>query len=221
MLVRVAPYKLATPDIAIAIHIRRADWRRSGLPWARLIPKNDGGSVDEALGAVDVGVGRERAPQRPRLPPPPPPRRGALRAPPVPAMAEVRALLVLAVVGGGCGEEGAAVSTSGGGGGGGGKKGGAAAATVVVRVPAAMVAKRRQREQEAAARRAAAVRRVRAAAEREEGRCRRDFALMGTARGETLFTQSWAPLHVKTKGLLVLLHGLNEHSGRYDHFARN
>ncbi|XP_020095344.1 uncharacterized protein LOC109714981 [Ananas comosus] len=119
------------------------------------------------------------------------------------------------------GEEGAAVSTSGGGGG--GKKGGAAAATVVVRVPAAMVAKRRQREQEAAARRAAAVRRVRVAAEREEreeGRCRRDFALMGTARGETLFTQSWAPLNVKTKGLVVLLHGLNEHSGRYDHFAR-
>ncbi|KAG1342696.1 Lysophospholipase [Cocos nucifera] len=86
---------------------------------------------------------------------------------------------------------------------------------VVLRVPAAMVP-RRQREQEAAARRAAAVWRVVAA--REEGRRGRDFSLFVTARGETLFTQSWAPDTVKTKGVLVLMHGLNEH--RYDHFAR-
>ncbi|XP_072973685.1 uncharacterized protein [Typha angustifolia] len=100
------------------------------------------------------------------------------------------------------------------GGGGGGRKG----AAVVVRVPAKMVA-RRQREQEAAARRAAAVRRVKKAA-REGGRSRREFALLGTKRGETLFTQSWAPINVETRGLVILMHGLNEHSGRYDHFAK-
>ncbi|XP_029123769.1 uncharacterized protein [Elaeis guineensis] len=97
----------------------------------------------------------------------------------------------------------------------GSRKSGAGA--VVVRVPAAMVP-RRQREQEAAARRAAAVRRVLAA--REEGRRGRDFSLFVTARGETLFTQSWAPDTVKTRGVLILMHGLNEHSGRYDHFAK-
>lgn len=70
------------------------------------------------------------------------------------------------------------------------------AGTVVVRVPAAMVP-RRQREQEAAARRAVAIRRVVAA--REEGRRGRDFSLFVTERGETLFTQSWAPITVKPK----------------------
>lgn len=40
------------------------------------------------------------------------------------------------------------------------------------------------------------------------------------SRRQTLFTQSWTPPHGKEmKGLLVLLHGLNEHSGRYVHFA--
>ncbi|XP_017699394.2 uncharacterized protein LOC108510688 [Phoenix dactylifera] len=76
----------------------------------------------------------------------------------------------------------------------GSRKSGAGA--VVVRVPAAMVL-RRQRELEAAARRAAAVRRVVAA--REEGRRGRDFSLFVTARGETLFSQSWSPVTVKTK----------------------
>lgn len=40
------------------------------------------------------------------------------------------------------------------------------------------------------------------------------------SRRQTLFAQSWMPAGGKdTKGLLVLLHGLNEHSGRYLHFA--
>jgi acylglycerol lipase len=41
------------------------------------------------------------------------------------------------------------------------------------------------------------------------------------SRGQTIFTQSWtpaAPDH-SIKGLLVLIHGLNEHSGRYAEFA--
>lgn len=94
-----------------------------------------------------------------------------------------------------------------------GKKGKAAAA-VVLRVPAGspMVAARRQ----ASARREIAVRRA-----REAGR---DYELIPTARGETLFTQSWWPhqpsSNIKPRALVVVMHGLNEHSGRYDHLAR-
>ncbi|CAL9762805.1 unnamed protein product [Musa acuminata subsp. burmannicoides] len=87
---------------------------------------------------------------------------------------------------------------------------------VVVRVPAAMVP-RRQREHDASWRRALAVRRVVEAM--KEGQLGRDFSLFTTARGDTLFTQSWTPVNLKTRGLVVLLHGLNEHSGRYNDFA--
>ncbi|KAL6637021.1 hypothetical protein ACP70R_024593 [Stipagrostis hirtigluma subsp. patula] len=93
----------------------------------------------------------------------------------------------------------------------GGKKGKAA---VVLRVPAGspMVAARRQ----ASARREAAVRRA-----LEGGR---EYELIPTARGETLFTQCWWPhptsSAIKPRALVVVMHGLNEHSGRYDHLAR-
>ncbi|CAM6049897.1 unnamed protein product [Sphagnum compactum] len=70
----------------------------------------------------------------------------------------------------------------------------------------------------------------------ENYKLRRDLALKPTvedpdterrvvpfvnSRGQTIFTQSWtpaAPDH-SIKGLLVLIHGLNEHSGRYAQFA--
>ncbi|KAJ7565954.1 hypothetical protein O6H91_02G082700 [Diphasiastrum complanatum] len=40
-------------------------------------------------------------------------------------------------------------------------------------------------------------------------------------RQQTIFTQSWIPVSgKKIKGLVVLLHGLNEYSGRYARFAR-
>ncbi|GLJ12268.1 hypothetical protein SUGI_0187790 [Cryptomeria japonica] len=41
-----------------------------------------------------------------------------------------------------------------------------------------------------------------------------------SSRGETLFTQSWTPLNRDAKALVIILHGLNEHSGRYTRFAR-
>lgn len=45
--------------------------------------------------------------------------------------------------------------------------------------------------------------------------------LFVNSRKKALFTRSWTPpASQNTKGLLVLLHGLNEHSGRYEHFAR-
>ncbi|VAH94990.1 unnamed protein product [Triticum turgidum subsp. durum] len=55
---------------------------------------------------------------------------------------------------------------------------------------------------------------------REAGR---DYELVPTARGETLFTQSWWPhasSSVKPRALVLVMHGLNEHSGRYDHLAK-
>ncbi|KAL5217423.1 hypothetical protein ABZP36_018107 [Zizania latifolia] len=91
-----------------------------------------------------------------------------------------------------------------------GKKGKA----VVLRVPAgsAMVAARRQ----ASARREIAARRA-----LEAGR---EYELIPTQRGETLFTQHWWPYAssstIKPRALVVVMHGLNEHSGRYDHLAR-
>ncbi|NP_001140236.1 uncharacterized protein LOC100272277 [Zea mays] len=95
-----------------------------------------------------------------------------------------------------------------------GRKGKASSSSsVVLRVPAGspMVAARRQ----ASARREIAVRRA-----REAGR---EYELVPTARGETLFTQCWwphPPSTVKPRALVVVMHGLNEHSGRYDHLAR-
>ncbi|XP_008789243.2 monoacylglycerol lipase-like [Phoenix dactylifera] len=102
-----------------------------------------------------------------------------------------------------------------------GRRGGA----MVVRVPTGMVPRRPRdfQEGEAEARRAMAIRRMRVEKEEEEEdgrRSERACELFATARGDTLFTQSWAPVSVQTKGLVVLLHGLNEHSGRYNYFAK-
>ncbi|KAM6592368.1 hypothetical protein CsatA_000071 [Cannabis sativa] len=93
--------------------------------------------------------------------------------------------------------------------------------TVVMRVPSAMVSWRRAAamDHEVAARRALSIKRV---LEEEEKCCLvRDFSLFVTARGDTVFTQSWAPpSSVKIRGLVIILHGLNEHSGRYSDFAK-
>lgn len=48
----------------------------------------------------------------------------------------------------------------------------------------------------------------------------REFSLFVTARSDNLFTQSWTPVSAKIRGLVVLMHGLNEHSGRYNDFAK-
>lgn len=96
----------------------------------------------------------------------------------------------------------------------------------VVRVPATIVAWRSSSssssgmvtvDQEVAMRRALAIRRV---VQDEGNDVVRGFSLFVTARGDTLFTQSWTPVSLKIRGVVVLLHGLNEHSGRYSDFAK-
>jgi acylglycerol lipase len=44
-----------------------------------------------------------------------------------------------------------------------------------------------------------------------DGSSVRDYSLFTTKRGDTLFSQSWSPLSPNHRGLIVLLHGLNEH----------
>lgn len=39
-------------------------------------------------------------------------------------------------------------------------------------------------------------------------------------RGNALFSRSWLPLSGELRGILIIIHGLNEHSGRYSQFAR-
>ncbi|KAG8388141.1 hypothetical protein BUALT_Bualt02G0095000 [Buddleja alternifolia] len=72
-----------------------------------------------------------------------------------------------------------------------------------------------------AARRALAIKRV---VEEDNGNDQedtvRDFCLFVTCRGDTIFTHSWAPSKLPVRGIVVLLHGLNEHSGRYSDFAK-
>lgn len=65
-----------------------------------------------------------------------------------------------------------------------------------------------------------AIRRLRLEEDGDERLSKREFSLFTTARGDVLFTQSWTPVSVQTKALIVLMHGLNEHSGRYNHFAK-
>ncbi|KAF3438308.1 hypothetical protein FNV43_RR21070 [Rhamnella rubrinervis] len=95
----------------------------------------------------------------------------------------------------------------------------------VVRVPATIIPWKSSAssstvvavDPEVAARRALAVRRV--VRDGDENSVR-EYSLFVTARGDTVFTQSWTPVSVQIRGLVILLHGLNEHSGRYSDFAK-
>ncbi|KAL8133276.1 uncharacterized protein LOC141712458 [Apium graveolens] len=87
-----------------------------------------------------------------------------------------------------------------------------------VRVPTTIVPWK-SASMEVAARRAIAIRRV-TQESNVDGLTLRDYAMFVTSRGDTLFTQMWTPVSNKLRGLVVLLHGLNEHSGRYSDFAK-
>ncbi|PIA26390.1 hypothetical protein AQUCO_09400031v1 [Aquilegia coerulea] len=72
-----------------------------------------------------------------------------------------------------------------------------------------------------ATRRAIAIKRATIDDDNDENSSIREVSLFRTARGDTLFTQSWTPpISIKIRGVVVLLHGLNEHSGRYNDFAK-
>ncbi|TKY61101.1 Caffeoylshikimate esterase [Spatholobus suberectus] len=70
-------------------------------------------------------------------------------------------------------------------------------------------------------RRALAIRRVLEDADGDKSTLR-EYRLFPTSRSDTIFTQSWIPLspNINSRGVVVLMHGLNEHSGRYTYFAK-
>ncbi|KAI3463558.1 hypothetical protein Pfo_020221 [Paulownia fortunei] len=106
-------------------------------------------------------------------------------------------------------------------GGGGKEEKPSAAPGKVVRVPAAMVPRKSAVDKEVAARRALAIKRVVEDNGDEDNKDTvREYSLFVTSRGDTMFTQSWTPVKVQLRGVVVLLHGLNEHSGRYSDFAK-
>lgn len=86
-----------------------------------------------------------------------------------------------------------------------------------VRVPTMMVARKCALDQDVAARRAIAMRRV---MQDVDDHTVRQLSLFVTPRGDTLFTQSWTPVSETIRGIAIILHGLNEHSGRYSEFAK-
>ncbi|KAK7251754.1 hypothetical protein RIF29_35225 [Crotalaria pallida] len=92
----------------------------------------------------------------------------------------------------------------------------------VVRVPATIVAwKSSSNSGSASSRRTMAIKRVlEEEKEDESSGTVRDYWLFRTRRGDTIFTQSWIPVSVKIRGVVLLMHGLNEHSGRYGEFAK-
>ncbi|EOA19413.1 hypothetical protein CARUB_v10001131mg [Capsella rubella] len=54
----------------------------------------------------------------------------------------------------------------------------------------------------------------------EEIPCRWSSSLFYGRRGNALFSRSWLPLSGELRGILIIIHGLNEHSGRYSQFAK-
>ncbi|THG15368.1 uncharacterized protein LOC114270418 isoform X2 [Camellia sinensis] len=87
----------------------------------------------------------------------------------------------------------------------------------LVRVPASVPWKSSAVDQEVAARRALAIQRV---THFIDDNSRRVFSLFVTPRGYTMFTQSWSPVSKEIRGVVVVLHGLNEHGDRYSEFAK-
>lgn len=88
---------------------------------------------------------------------------------------------------------------------------------------AASPAKRRRKEEDDALRRRALAEGFSMVVdETDDGasRCQWTTSLFYGVRRNALFVRSWFPTTGELKGIIVILHGLNEHSGRYSDFAR-
>lgn len=51
--------------------------------------------------------------------------------------------------------------------------------------------------------------------------CEWSTSLFFGVKRNALFCRSWFPVSGEVRGIIVILHGLNEHSGRYTHFAKH
>ncbi|KAJ4961161.1 hypothetical protein NE237_021071 [Protea cynaroides] len=93
--------------------------------------------------------------------------------------------------------------------------------TTLLRASPTMVNRRSnlvvREDQEVIKRRTLAIKR---AAQDNDSSTDREVFLFVTSRGDTLFTQTWTPVSIKIKGVAIIIHGLNEHSGRYNDFAK-
>ncbi|XP_057434773.1 uncharacterized protein LOC130727610 [Lotus japonicus] len=54
----------------------------------------------------------------------------------------------------------------------------------------------------------------------DDGCCRWTTCIFYGVRNNALFCRSWFPVSGSLKGIMIIIHGLNEHSGRYADFAR-
>ncbi|XP_057477165.1 uncharacterized protein LOC130764889 [Actinidia eriantha] len=83
-------------------------------------------------------------------------------------------------------------------------------------------ASKRRREEEDTLRRRALAESLSMVDETEDGTswCRWSTSLFFGVRGNALFVRSWFPVTGEMKGIILIIHGLNEHSGRYADFAR-
>lgn len=81
-----------------------------------------------------------------------------------------------------------------------------------------------RRDEEDTQRRRALAEALNMVAENETGddgsRCRWNTSLFFGVRRNALFCRSWCPASDELRGIIIIIHGLNEHSGRYAHFAR-
>ncbi|XP_057525041.1 uncharacterized protein LOC130804578 [Amaranthus tricolor] len=53
----------------------------------------------------------------------------------------------------------------------------------------------------------------------ERENCRWSTSIFSGVRKNSLFCRSWFPVSGNIKGIIIIIHGLNEHGGRYSHFA--
>ncbi|XP_022754597.1 caffeoylshikimate esterase-like [Durio zibethinus] len=79
-----------------------------------------------------------------------------------------------------------------------------------------------RREEEDTLRRRALAERLDMGFETGDGEigCRWSTSLFYGVRRNALFCRSWFPVAGELKGILIIIHGLNEHSGRYAQFAK-